>query len=267
MESSENHHNMKFKRMFETILSSLFMLPFIVRNPLLIEEINRKLQKNDFKDKRQLLHDLTTLIGFDEKQIMLTMDTWLQNYTEKRQIVFQEEDINRCFVEIEKKISSIALTISFEEQLERNPLSGKIFTALKGRFPNVDEETLKSKILFQSMSNNEEGWKRVVKILSQENKNNNPGAVFKQYSFFPSWQSELQSKNLVHQHIAAFHFYRMLAKWTDKNGIIPVPLRKVHIIVFLNFLDLLFIFPGEQPSRCNFEFQHHQVPSAGGGFC
>ena len=51
MESSENHHNMKFKRMFETILSSLFMLPFIVRNPLLIEEIDRKLQKNYFKDK------------------------------------------------------------------------------------------------------------------------------------------------------------------------------------------------------------------------
>ena len=237
MESSETNHNMNFKRMIETILSSLFMLPFIIRNPLLIEEINRKLQKNDFKDKRKVLHDLTTLISFDEKQTMFTMDTWLQNDAEKRQIFLTKEDIDRCFKEIEKKISSIVLIISFEEQLERNPLSGKIFIALKGRFPHVDEETLKSKTLLQSMSNNEEGWKRVVKILSQENENNNPGAVFKQFSFFPSWQSELQSKKLVHQHIAAFHFYRMLAKWTNTNEVIPVPLRKVDINVFLNFLD------------------------------
>ena len=139
MESSEKNHNMNFKRMIETILSSLFMLPFIVRNPLLIEEINRKLQ-NDFKDKRQVLHDLTTLISFDEKQTMFTMDTWLQNDAEKRQIFLPKEDVDRCLKEIEKKISSIALTISFEEQLERNPLSGKIFIALKGRFPRVDEE-------------------------------------------------------------------------------------------------------------------------------
>ena len=147
MESSETNHNMNFKRMIETILSSLFMLPFIVRNPLLIEEINRKLQKNDFKDKRKVLHDLTTLISFDEKQTMFTVDTWLQNDAEKRQIFLTKEDIDRCFKEIEKKISSIVLIISFEEQLERNPLSGKIFIALKGRFPHVDEETLKSKHL------------------------------------------------------------------------------------------------------------------------
>ena len=68
----------------------------------------------------------------------------------------------------------------------------------------------------------------MVKELNQENKNNAQGAVFKKYSFFPSGKTELRSDELVHQYIAAFHFYRMLSKWTQPGAVIPVPLRKVE---------------------------------------
>ena len=227
--------------MIEKIISSLFLIPFIVRNPLLIDEINRKLQNNDYKDKRQELNDLTALISCDEKPSDLTIEILLPNDKKNRTLVITREDYDRCIREIAMKISSIDLTYSIEEQLQQNPLSAKILAVLKDRFPNLTEETLKAKACKISLCKDEEEWKMIVKELNQENENNSPGAVFQKYSFFPSRQTELRSDELVHQYIAAFHFYRMLSKWTLPGAVIPVPLRKVNIKDFLNFRCFVFI--------------------------
>ena len=105
----------------------------------------------------------------------------------------------------------------------------------------MSEETLKAKACKISLCKNEEEWKRMVKEVNQENKNNAPGAAFQKYSFFPSRQTELRMDELVHQYVAAFHFYRMLSKWTQRGAVIPVPLRKVNIKEFLNLVSLVFI--------------------------
>ena len=130
-----------------------------------------------------------------------------------------------------------------EEQLQQNPVSAKIFAALKSRFPNLTEGTLRAKACKISLCKDEEEWKRVVKELNQENENNAPGAVFKKYSFFPSGQKEIKSEEIFQQYVAAFHFYRMLSKWTqhEHGVVIPVPLRKVNIKDFLNFHCIVFI--------------------------
>ena len=225
----------KFKSMIETIIFSLFLLPFIVRNPLLIDEINRQIQNNDNKVKRQALDDLIALINCDEKPSDLTIEILLPNDKNNRTLVITREDNDKCIREIAMKISSMDLTYSVEEQLQQNPLAAKILAVLKERFPNLTEETLRAKAYKISLCKDEEEWKRVIKELNQENKNNAQGAVFKKYSFFPSRQTELRSDEYFHQYIAAFHFYRMLSKWSLPNAVIPVPLRKVNNNVFLNF--------------------------------
>ena len=224
--------------MIETIISSLFMIPFIARNPLLFDEIKRKLQNNDYKDKRQELDVLTALISCDEKPSELTIEILLPNDKKERTLLIKREDYDKCIKEIAMKISSIDLTFSVEKQLQQNPISAKILAVLKDRFPNVSEGTLRAKACKISLFKGEEEWKRVIKEVNQENENNAPGAVFQKYSFFPSGQTELRSDELVDQYIAAFHFYRMLSKWILPNAVIPVPLRKVNIKIPSTFIVL-----------------------------
>ena len=110
----------KFKSMIETIIFSLFLLPFIVRNPLLIDEINRQIQNNDNKVKRQALDDLIALINCDEKPSDLTIEILLPNDKNNRTLVITREDNDKCIREIAMKISSMDLTYSVEEQLQQN---------------------------------------------------------------------------------------------------------------------------------------------------
>ena len=214
------------------------MIPFIARNPLLFDEIKRKLQNNDYKDKRQELDVLTALISCDEKPSELTIEILLPNDKKERTLLIKREDYDKCIKEIAMKISSIDLTFSVEKQLQQNPISAKILAVLKDRFPNVSEGTLRAKACKISLFKGEEEWKRVIKEVNQENENNAPGAVFQKYSFFPSGQTELRSDELVDQYIAAFHFYRMLSKWILPNAVIPVPLRKVNIKIPSTFIVL-----------------------------
>ena len=142
--------------MIEKIISSLFLIPFIVRNPLLIDEINRKLQNNDYKDKRQELNDLTALISCDEKPSDLTIEILLPNDKKNRTLLITREDYDNCIKEITMKLSSIDLTYSVEEQVPQNPISAKILAVLKDRFPNVSEGTLKAKACKISLCKDEE---------------------------------------------------------------------------------------------------------------
>ena len=222
-------------QMIETILSSLYILPFMVLHPDIMSRIKKRLQNNEYKDRRQVVEDLTTLITNDGQEIDVTVEISLGKESEKKRISFKREDIDRCCVEIEKKISSFNLTMVLEEQLQQNPVSAKIFAALKSRFPNLSEETLKAKACKISLCKDEEEWKRMIKELNQENENNAPGAVFKKYSFFPSGKTQPRSEEFFHQYIAAYHFYQMLSKWSLPNAVIPVPLRKVNIKDFLIF--------------------------------
>ena len=239
-ESVEGQQSM-ITQMIETILSSLYMLPFMALYSDNMSRIKKRLQNNEYKDRRQVVEDLTTLITTDGQEIDVTVEISLGKESEKKRISFKREDIDRCCVEIEKKISSFNLTMVLEEQLQQNPVSAKIFAALKSRFPNLTEETLKAKACKISLCKDEEEWKRMIKELNQENENNAPGAVFQKYSFFPSGKAELRSDEYFHQYIAAFHFFRMLSKWILPNAVIPVPLRKVNIKDFLNFLCFVFI--------------------------
>merc|ERR1711885_46234 len=88
--------DLNFKSMIETIISSLFMIPFIVRNRLLFDEINRKLQNNNYKDKRQVFDDLTALIYYDEKPSDLTLEILLPDDKKKRTLLITREDYDRC---------------------------------------------------------------------------------------------------------------------------------------------------------------------------
>ena len=237
--------------MIETIISSLFMIPFIVRNPLLFDEINRKLQNNEI-DKRQVLDELSALINCNEKPSHLTIEILLQNDKNKRTLMISREDHDKCVREIIMKISSIDLTYSIEKQLQQNPLAAKILAALKDRFPNLTEETLRTKACKISLCKGEEEWKRMIKELNQENENNAQGAVFQKYSFFPSGKTQPRSEEFLHQYIAAFHFYQRLSKWTQPGAVIPVPLRKVNNRGFLIFpFFFIFFLPGDQPPRCS----------------
>ena len=235
MNESVDGQQSKITQMIETILSSLYMLPFMALYSDNMSRIKKRLQNNEYKDRRQVVEDLTTLITNDGQEIDITVEISLGRESEKRRISFKREDIDRCCVEIEKKISSFNLTMVLEEQLQQNPVSAKIFAALKSRFPNLTEETLKAKACKISLCKEEEEWKMIVKELNQENENNAPGAVFQKYSFFPSGKAQPRSEEFFHQYIAAFQFYRMLSKWTQCGAVIPVPLRKVKIKTFLNF--------------------------------
>ena len=228
--------------MIETIISSIFMIPFIVRNPLLFDVINRKLQNNDYKDKRQEFNDLNALISCDEKPSELTIEIRLPNDKKNRKLLITIEDNDKCVREIKKKISSIDLTYSLEEHLEEDPLAAKMLAALRNRFLNVSEETLRAKACEISLCKDEEEWKRMVKELTQENENNAQGAVIKKYSFFPSGKTQPRSEEFFHQYIAAYHFYQMLSKWCLPNAVIPVPLRKVNIRDFLIFPFSSYIY-------------------------
>ena len=79
---------------------------------------------NDYKDKKQVLDDLTALISCDEKPSDLTIEILLPNDKKKRTLLITTEDYDKCIKEIAMKISSIDLTYSVEEQLQKNPLSG-----------------------------------------------------------------------------------------------------------------------------------------------
>ena len=235
MNESVEGQQSKITQMIETILSSLYMLPFMALYSDNMSRIKKRLQNNEYKDRRQVVEDLNTLITNDGQEIDITVEISLGRESEKKRISFKREDVDRCCEAIEKKISSFNLTMVLEEQLQQNPVSAKIFAALKSRFPNFSEETLKAKACKISLCKGEDEWMTVVKELNQENENNAPEAVFQKYSFFPSRQTELRSDELVHQYIAAFHFYRMLPKWTLPGAVIPVPLRKVYFKNFLNF--------------------------------
>ena len=162
--SSRNKvHQSKMKEMIETITASHFMLPLTQIDPDINDKIKRSLQSTDYKDEKHVFNDLTALISYDDKQMNLTLDVLLGDETETRRIVFNREDIKISVQEIITKISSIALAVSFEEQLRQNPLSTRIFKALKDRFPNVSKETLKAgraRSPFAKMKKIGRGWSR-----------------------------------------------------------------------------------------------------------
>ena len=241
-ESVEGQQSM-ITQMIEPILSSLYILPFMVLHPDIMSRIKKRLQNNEYKDRRQVVDDLTTLITTDGQEIDITVVISLGKQSEKKRISCKREDIDRCYAEIEKKISSFNLTMVLEEHLQQNPVSAKIFAALKSRFPNLPEETLKAKACKISLCKDEEEWKRMIKELNQENENNAPGAVFQKYSFFPSWKTQPRSEEFFHQYASAFYFYRMLSKWTEPGAVIPVPLRKVNNKDFLNLHCKQQLFP------------------------
>ena len=109
----------KITQMIETILSSLYMLPFMVLHPDIMSRIKKRLQNNDYKDRRQVVDNLTALITNDGQEIDITVDILLGRQSEKKRISFKRQDIDRCYVEIEKKITSFNLTMVLEEQLQQ----------------------------------------------------------------------------------------------------------------------------------------------------
>ena len=53
---------------------------------------------------------------------------------------------------------------------------------------------------------------RICSTPNQENKNMKPGAIYQNFSFFPSKDAELAGEYAIHQCIAGFHFYITMAK-------------------------------------------------------
>ena len=74
----------KITQMIETILSSLYMLPFMVLHPDIMSRIKKRLQNNDYKDRRQVVDDLTALITNDGQEIDITVDISLGKQSEKK---------------------------------------------------------------------------------------------------------------------------------------------------------------------------------------
>ena len=227
MDNCEEIYELKIIQMVDMIMSSLLIVPFIELNPERIDEIKKRLQKKEYKDKNQLFQDLISVLSYESNQEYFSMEILLDNEDNKRRIVIKSEDMKNIIEQMKKKITYMTMTLSFEDQLRENPLADKVFTALKTRFPNVAEDKLKAEACKISTCN-EEDWKQIVARMNQENENNKPGAVYKRFRFFPSQRSEGGGAEAVHQHIAGLQFYKMLAKWTQPGAVIPVPLRKVE---------------------------------------
>ena len=90
---------MKITQMIETILSSLYMLPFMVLHPDIMSRIMKRLQNNEYKDRRQVVDDLTALITNDGQDIHVTVEISLGKESEKRRISCKREDIDRCCID------------------------------------------------------------------------------------------------------------------------------------------------------------------------
>ena len=228
--SPENQNMVDFKSKLNALTSSLFALCFLKANPGGIDDIEEKLEKRKYKNTSEVFQDLYDLFSTKNAQTLeMTLTIKIDDKEHQHMIVVPKEDMEHMSMEMKKRINSLAEKVSIEDQLRENPLPVKILTALKNRFPNVTEEKLKANACNISMMRREEEWKKVVKELNQENENNKADAVYKKFSLFPSGYSHLEGENKVQQHIAGFHFYRMMAKWSQPGSVIPVPLRKVNI--------------------------------------
>ena len=224
---AEDQSLLKLKSMINEMTKSPYALPFLKSSPMGIDDIADQIDKKKYKNPGHVFRDLIEV--FKQRndktfEIIIAID----DKERRHRITVTKEEMEKFGLEMTTRLTTLADTLYIENQLQQNPLPGKILTALKNRFPNVPEENLKAQA-FKISTCNEEEWKRIITKMNEENDNNKPGAVYKRFRFFPSKQSEVGGEETVHQYIAGFHFYRMLAKWTQPGAFIPVPLRKVDL--------------------------------------
>ena len=221
----EDQSTLALKSMVNAMTLSVPALPFLKGNPIGLDDIEDKLEKRKYENKRQVFRDLTEVFKHrNDKTFKIIIE--IDDKERQHKISVTKEEMEKLGIEMTKRVSALAEKVSTEDQLRENGLAGKIFVALKTRFPNVAENELKAKAC-KILTCNEEEWKKIVMRLNQENENNKPGTVYKRFRFFPSHQVEVEGEEVFHQYIAGLHFYRMMAKWTQPGAIIPVPLRKV----------------------------------------
>ena len=89
MNESVEGQQSKITQMIETILSSLYMLPFMALYSDNMSRIKKRLQNNEYKDRRQVVEDLNTLITNDGQEIDITVEISLGRESEKRRISFK----------------------------------------------------------------------------------------------------------------------------------------------------------------------------------
>ena len=228
MDDLEAHRlTTKDQQMFDKIMSGLSMIALTQLYPDGMDQIKEKLRKSENNEKIRLLQDLIAVIDENLDKEFRTMDIWVDAGDCRRRIAINKEDVRNVIEDMKQKLASMAKILSFEDQLKRNHTAGKIFIALKARFPNVTENALKENACEISKSKADEDWKKIVRKINEENENKKPGAVYKRFRFFPSQQLEPEGEGAIHQYLAGLHFYRMLAKGAQPGAIIPVPLRKV----------------------------------------
>ena len=262
----EDQSLLALKSIINAMTLSLHALPFLKANPMGLDDIEDMLEKRTYKNRKQVFRDLTEVFKHRNEnsfEIIIEID----DKDRRHRITVTKEEMEKLGIEMTKRVAALAETISIDDQIRENPLTGKIFFALKNRFSNVAEDELKAKACKISTCNEEE-WKKIVMRLNEENENNKPGTVYKRFRFFPSQQLEVEGEEAVHQYIAGLHFYRMMAKWTQPGAAIPVPVRKVdRNDIFCTFLvtfhSLLLL--GSQSARCSFQFRLRQEPIAGRG--
>ena len=103
----------------------------------------------------------------------------------------------------------------------------KVFEALEKRFPNISPGELKEKSCAIAKEGQEEVWKGIVSKLAEENKNEDPRAVFKRFRL--KLNPKMLDKNedethMEHFYVAAYHFHKMALKWAVDDSA-PLPLR------------------------------------------
>ena len=103
----------------------------------------------------------------------------------------------------------------------------KVFEALEKRFPNISPGELKEKSCAIAKEGQEEVWKGIVSKLAEENKNEDPRAVFKRFRLKLNPKMLDNNKEEIHMehfYVAAFHFHKMALKWAV-DDFAPLPLR------------------------------------------
>lgn len=221
----EDQNMLALKSIINAMTLSLHALPFLKANPMGLDDIEDMLEKRKYENRKQVFRDLTEVFKHrNEKTFEIIIE--IDDEKRRHKITVTKEEMQTLGIEMTKRVTALAEILSIEDQIRENGLAGKIFFALKNRFPDVAEDELKANACKISTCNEEE-WKKMVMRLNEENENNKPGTVYKRFRFFPSQQLEVEGAEVVHQYIAGLHFYRMMAKWTQPGAAIPVPVRKV----------------------------------------